>query len=83
MPIYEYKSVLADRNCSHCREGFEEMQRVADPSLTACPACGAPVERILSIPAIGQSGSSLDNRAKSAGFTKFKKLGRGEYEKQY
>ena len=34
-------------------------------------------------PAIGRSISSLDNRAKAAGFSKLKRLGKGEYEKQY
>jgi len=33
--------------------------------------------------AIGRSRSTLDARAKAAGFKKLKKLGRGEYEQQY
>ena len=33
--------------------------------------------------AVGFSQSNLDDRAKAAGFTKLKRLGKGEYERQY
>jgi len=33
--------------------------------------------------AVGASRSGLDDRAKAAGFTKLKRLGKGEYERQY
>ena len=38
MPIYEYR----------CRNGhqFEVFQAIADPPVTACQECGAPVERV-------------------------------------
>ena len=48
-----------------------------------CPKCGGPVARVSSAPALGKSQSSLDDRARAAGFTKLKRLGKGEYEKQY
>ena len=51
--------------------------------MTECPLCGAPVYKRISAPAIGRSASSLDDRAKNAGFTKLKRLGKGEFEKQY
>ena len=54
-----------------------------DEPITACPRCGAPVRKIIGAPAIGRSISSLDDRAKKAGFSKLKRLGKGEYEKQY
>jgi len=41
------------------------------------------IRKCIVAPAIGRSISSLDTRAKAAGFTKLKKLGKGEYEKQY
>jgi putative FmdB family regulatory protein len=83
MPIYEYRATEPTGACPHCRDGFEQMQRIADPRLTACPECGAPVTRVISAPSLGTSQSSLDDRAKAAGFTKLKRLGKGEYEKQY
>ena len=33
MPIYEY-------GCSACEHKFEEQQKIADPPLVTCPACG-------------------------------------------
>ncbi len=83
MPIYEYEARHAKRRCAHCDNGFEVIQRIADSPLTACPQCGAPVVRCISAPALGRSQSSLDDRARQAGFHKLKRLGKGEYEKQY
>ena len=40
MPIYEYR-------CSECGHEQEVMQRVSDPLLTDCPACGKPSLRKL------------------------------------
>ena len=83
MPTYEYEAVESARACETCREGFERVRTLRDPPVTECPVCGAPVRKIISAPAIGRSVSSLDDRAKTAGFTKLKRLGKGEYEKQY
>ncbi len=35
MPIYEYL-------CQACGRGHEAMQKLNDPLLTVCPACGKP-----------------------------------------
>lgn len=35
MPIYEYR-------CQACHHEFETMQKMSDPELTDCPACGEP-----------------------------------------
>ncbi len=85
MPIYEYQVKMSHKHkgCEVCRNVFARMQRISDPPLTHCPACGAPVRKCLSVPAIGASQSNLDQRAKSAGFHKLKKVSKGEYEKQY
>lgn len=83
MPIYEYQATDPARKCEHCARGLERLQRIADPPLQRCPHCGAPVARVISAPAVGRSASGLDDRAKSAGFHKLKRLGKGEYEKQY
>ena len=83
MPIYEYQATDPARGCERCRRPFEVMQKLSDAPLKTCPSCGAPVEKLSSAPSIGWSRSSLDDRAKSAGFTKLKRLGKGEYEKVY
>jgi len=35
MPIYEYR-------CKSCGHAFETIQKVSEPPLQDCPACGAP-----------------------------------------
>jgi putative FmdB family regulatory protein len=83
MPIYEYRATADDAACPRCRHAFDVLQRIADAPLARCPDCGAPVKRLISAPAVGGSKSGLDDRAKAAGFHKFKRLGKGEYEKRY
>lgn len=83
MPIYEYQVAEGAKGCPFCTQCFEQIQTLAEPKLEKCPECGAPVVRVISAPSLGKSQSSLDDRAKAAGFTKLKRLGKGEYEKQY
>ncbi len=84
MPIYEYTARNPETaSCDFCKNGFELMQKISDPHIDKCPKCQAPVARVISAPSLGRSASSLDDRAKAAGFTKLKRLGKGEYEKQY
>ena len=84
MPLYSYERIDSDAaGCGHCRDGFEVLQPISAQPLTHCPACGAPVRRCLPHINIGRSVSGLDDRAKEAGFTKLKRLGKGEYEKVY
>jgi len=83
MPIYEYQAKDAATSCAHCLKPFECLQRLSDPPLDKCPQCGAPVTKIISVPAVGRSRTGFDRRAKEAGFTKLQRLGKGEYEKKY
>ena len=83
MPVYDYAAADSKHSCAHCAEGFEVTQSLAEPRLTVCPMCGAAVKKCIVAPAIGRSKSKLDDRAKAAGFTKLKKIGKGEYEKMY
>jgi putative FmdB family regulatory protein len=41
MPTYEYK-------CRDCGEKFDLLQKITAPPVTTCPACGGPVERLIS-----------------------------------
>lgn len=83
MPVYDYEAKDEKKSCPRCRDGFEHVQSINDPRLEKCPACGNPVVKVITAPAIGRSKSKLDDRAKNAGFTKLKKISTGEYEKMY
>ncbi len=83
MPVYDYIAAEATRSCAYCEAGFEYSHSIREPRLAVCPKCGAPVVKRITAPAIGRSKSKFDDRAKAAGFTKLKKIGKGEYEKIY
>ena len=58
MPKYEYA-------CRSCGERIEVVQSFTDASLTECPACGGPLRKVFSPPAIAFKGSGFyrtDNR---------------------
>ena len=40
MPTYEYA-------CTACAERLEVVQRITDPALTECPACGGPLRKVI------------------------------------
>ncbi len=83
MPIREYQAKDPNQGCGLCRQPFEQIEGLNQPPGAGCPRCGVPLVRLISAPAIGASRSGFDARAKSSGFHKLKKLGHGEYEKQY
>ncbi len=83
MPLREYGVREGAEGCPYCRAGFEQLERIEQPPLNVCPKCGDPVERQVSTPRIHTMESHLHDRAKSAGFHTFKRIGKGEYEKQY
>jgi putative FmdB family regulatory protein len=83
MPIYEYQAEDMEKSCVYCKEGFEQLMKMSDPPVIQCPKCANRVIKKISTPSVGTSKSGFDDRAKSAGFHKLKKLGKGEYEKTY
>jgi putative FmdB family regulatory protein len=50
MPLYEYQ-------CDGCGQRFEVIQKYSDPPVETCGACGGPVKKLLSSPAIQFKGS--------------------------
>lgn len=50
MPIYEYK-------CSDCGAHVERMQKISDPALTVCEACGGKLEKQWSLSGIQFKGA--------------------------
>lgn len=51
MPIYEYR-------CQSCNHDLEVMQKMSDPELSDCPACGQPqLKKLISAVAFRLKGS--------------------------
>ena len=81
MPLYEYE--LCEGECAVCGKGFAANQSMSDAALTACPTCQRAVRKIISlpnVPRITQPVSHVD--AKKAGFTIYKRISKGEFERQ-
>ncbi len=83
MPIREYQARDPSQGCAVCQRPFERLEALHQAPLRRCPHCAQPLQRLLSAPAVGASRSHFDARAKAGGFHKLKRIGRGEYERQY
>ncbi|UXI67276.1 FmdB family zinc ribbon protein [Tahibacter amnicola] len=81
MPIYEYIAVA--ESCSHCCDGFDQLQKLSDPQLSQCPRCGKAVQRKISAPSVAIGGTHLtrESHIEKHGFTQYRKAGGGVYEK--
>jgi len=81
MPIYEYQH-STDGHCDYCADAFEILQKASEPPLALCPRCHNPVQRKVSAVNLTRPAPSLDDRnVGKHGFTKFKKVEKGVYEK--
>ncbi len=82
MPLHEYVPVEPP-GCALCCYGFEVLQRLSDPPLTRCTACGRPVRRTLSAPqgVAGQGPVPREGNVARHGFTQYRRVGKGRYEK--
>ena len=81
MPIYEYHSCGA-LSCDHCENGLEVMRKISDEPLKLCPQCFNPIERKVSRPNLtAQTASMKESNIDKHGFTQFKKVEKGVYEK--
>lgn len=84
MPFYEYAlAEESDGGCSFCRVGFTVLQKLSEAPLTECPECAAPIRRIISPPSVisGKSHMLRESNIEKAGFTQYRKIGKGVYEK--
>ena len=81
MPIYEYAPTT--NGCAVCRAGIERLQRLSDPPLAVCPECNAPLERVIGAPQVvaGQAHTQRESHIAKHGFTQYRKVGKGKYEK--
>ena len=86
MPVYTYQVFNDDGSEG---ETFEIIQKVSDPTLTDHPETGKPMRRIIGAPSIaGRHSESAskqrlsDSNLEKQGFTKYQKVGSGQYEKR-
>ena len=81
MPIYEYQP-NGSAYCAYCRDGFDLLQKLKDPTIESCPKCGAPVQRKISAPHLNTAGPALsESNIEKHGFTQYRKVEKGVYEK--
>ena len=82
MPIYEYRSTK-ESGCEHCLAGFARLEKLSEPPASTCPRCDGPIQRVISAPHVqrGQAHLLSPKKAAEAGFTQYKKIGQGVYEK--
>lgn len=82
MPIYEY-AADTPRACATCRAGFDRLQKLSDAPLIVCPDCGAPVRRVIGAPQVvaGQGHVLRESHVAKHGFTQYRRVGKGLYEK--
>lgn len=52
MPVYAYE-------CRSCNERFERKQKMSDPAVTECPACGGEVRKLMFVPSIAFVGAGF------------------------
>ena len=75
MAVYEYEH---DGEACDLGKDFEHSQPISDDALTACPACGRPVHRLISRAYVSTPRTNTD--LKSMGFAKLEKRDKGVYE---
>ncbi|HZT21934.1 MAG TPA: zinc ribbon domain-containing protein [Verrucomicrobiae bacterium] len=81
MPLYEYE--LCEGTCVVCGGRFTLNRPLSAKPLTHCPACKRPVRKVISVFNTPTKLKPLSiSDAKKAGFTVFKRLRKGEYERQ-
>jgi putative FmdB family regulatory protein len=81
MPLYEYE--LCEGGCKVCGGKFTLNRPLSARPLTNCPACKKPVRKVFSNFSSPHKLKPVSfSDAKKAGFQVYKKLGKGEYERQ-
>lgn len=81
MPIYEYRCDHA--GCAARDQRYDKLQRLDDEANASCPVCGHAGTRVLSAPTIASGGAHRlkEKHFSERGFTQYKRLEKGVYEK--
>lgn len=81
MPIYVYE--LCEGDCKVCGGCFEIRHAIKREPLTNCPLCKKAVRKVIASVNTPKLTKPLSvSEAKSAGFSVWKKTGKGEYERE-
>jgi putative FmdB family regulatory protein len=81
MPIYEYEPCSGE--CRICKEGFTLTRPLSAPPLENCPLCRQAVRKIISGFSTPKILKPLSvSEARNAGMSVWKRVGKGEYERQ-
>jgi len=81
MPIYVYE--LCEGDCKVCGGCFEINRPVNREPLTHCPLCRKAVRKVITNVNTPRIAKPLSvSEAKNAGFSVWKKVGKGEYERE-
>jgi putative FmdB family regulatory protein len=82
MPFYEYICSQGE-GCDYCSRPVTILQKLSDPRMEKCPYCGSPVRRMISSPNVAGDGqrAPAPSEVERAGFTQYRKIGKGVYEK--
>lgn len=80
MPTYEYRPL---EPCTRCGDVLEVFGPVSLSDLKQCPECLRPVERLLSASSVAIGSAHLQQEAhfSKKGFTQYRKVEKGIYEK--
>lgn len=79
MPIYEYEPEGHD--CLICNGRTEVLQPITDEPLKYCPTCGLEVKRVISRASFKLDKGASGDKAAAKGFTTFKKVEKGKWER--
>jgi putative FmdB family regulatory protein len=79
MPIYEYEP--DGWECHLCNGRVEAMQGINEEPLKHCPTCGMDVRKVISRVSFSLNGRVSADKAAQKGFSTFRKLESGTYEK--
>jgi len=86
MPTYEYEIINEDGSPG---DRFEIFQSMKDKPLTKHPDSGKPMRRVINAPMIGGKYSEAGTKKMLSnenldrlGFTKYEKVGQGQYERK-
>jgi len=80
VPVYEYEPL--DDECLICHGRIEVMQAITAEPYQYCPTCGMEVRRVISRATFAIGREVTPEKAASRGFTTWKKVGKGQWEKQ-
>lgn len=79
MPVYEYEP--DDRECLICDGKVAILQEVGEEPARYCPHCGLEIKRIVSKASFSFAKDASPEEAAKKGFTVYRRLETGVYEK--